>query len=302
MRIGPFEVDESVRELRNPHVISTLRPWIDAGSVGKLVLTRLQERLGAQDVGSLARPGQFFDFTRYRPIVRGSADDRSITVPNTTLSAVRRTEEPDLLFLDMLEPHSNAEDYVDSVLELLSTVGTKAFWRIGAWWGAVPHTRPLRVSHAVGGKRGDPKSGRPISQGAGYEGPTSIMSVVNDDLEKLRISNNSLMLQLPHYAQLEEDYSAAAAVLETVSDIYGLASELEESIIGFRARGEPQYAQLSDMVAGDPDMRALVQQLEAAYDAEVASAEDDTPPLSPEIEGFLGEVTGKMDSGEGGDG
>ena len=122
MRVGAFEIDDSVHGLRNPHVISTLRPWIDAGSVGKLVLARLEDRLGARSAGSLVQPGQFFDFTRYRPVVRYRGDERTFVVPNTTVSYVRRREEPDFVFLDLLEPHSHAEDYIESILELISSL------------------------------------------------------------------------------------------------------------------------------------------------------------------------------------
>ncbi|MGK2966594.1 MAG: PAC2 family protein [Tepidiformaceae bacterium] len=295
MRIGAFEVDESVRDLRDPQVISTLRPWIDAGSVGGLALTSLQERLGAREVGSLARPGEFFDFTRYRPVVRWDGDERLLTVPNTRISSARRGDGPDLLFLDVLEPHSRAEDYVDSLMELLAWAGVKAFCRIGAWYTAVPHTRPPRVTHSVAGKQVDRQTGRESPSTRRYEGPTSILNLMNDRLDALGIGNNSLMLQLPHYAQLEEDYTAAGAMLVAIGEIYDLAPELVERAAGYEARGRLQHDKLDRMVANDPELRAMLAGAEAAYDAEEASAPSDTPRLSPEIERFLGEISGVMD-------
>lgn len=298
MRVGAFEVDDAIHGLRNPIAISTLRPWIDAGSVGKLVLTPLGDRLKTREAGGLARPGEFFDLTRYRPTVRYDGDQRVFSVPNTAVTYARRASEPDVLFLDVLEPHMRAEDYVDSILELLSFAGVKTFCRIGAWYAGAPHTRPLRVSHSIGGVQIDPKTGRQIAQTQRYEGPTSIMNRVNEGLEERGIKNQSLMLQLPHYAQLEEDYSAAAAMLEALGELCGFSGELTEWIVGYKTRGRRQYEQLDQMVARDPELRGLLAQLEAVYDTEHGASADDSATLSPEIQQFLNEITGRMDAGE----
>ena len=34
MRLGDFEIVEPVPELKDPHVLAVLRPWIDVGNVG----------------------------------------------------------------------------------------------------------------------------------------------------------------------------------------------------------------------------------------------------------------------------
>lgn len=298
MRVGAFEIEASAGELQEPQVIATLRPWIDAGSVGGLILRSLQEHLGAREVGSLARPGDFFDFTRYRPVTRYNGDERVLTIPNTRVSCARRGGGPDLVLLDLLEPHSRAEDYIDSIVELVTWLGATEMCRVGAWYGSVPHTRPPRISQSVGGNQVDRATGRTPSPARRYEGPTSILNVINDRLEKLGIVNTSLMLQLPHYAQLEEDFSAAAAMLEAVGEIYGLAPEIAERTAAYEARGNMQHEQLDRMVANDPELRALVAGAESAYDAEYPAAVDDGPRLSPEIERFLGEVTGSMDDGD----
>ena len=69
MRIGKFELNEPLPTLRSPHVIASLTPWIDAGSVGSLTIERLERYMEATDLGKLEKPGAFFDFTRYRPVV-----------------------------------------------------------------------------------------------------------------------------------------------------------------------------------------------------------------------------------------
>src|SRR5574341_1254530 len=146
MRVGAFEVDEPIPELRDPHVISMLSPWLDAGSVGTLTLDVLERNFGARSIARLARPGNFFDFTRYRPTIQYKDGERVYRVPNCDLSYARSEQGQDLAFLHLLEPHAGAEEYIDSILELLKTIGTKRLCRIGAMWDAVPHTRPLPVN------------------------------------------------------------------------------------------------------------------------------------------------------------
>src|SRR5438094_6738650 len=119
MRIGAFEIREPVPELREPHALVMIRPWVDVGSVGTLTLGRLQRHFTAEEFGKLARPGTFFNFTRYRPNVRNVNGERKTTFPNSNVYYAQPEGGPDLLFLHLLEPHAMAEDYVDSIVDLL---------------------------------------------------------------------------------------------------------------------------------------------------------------------------------------
>ena len=83
MKLGEFEIAEPIPELRDPHVLAVLRPWIDVGSVGTLTLSRLERHLRAQELGRLARPGRFYDFTRYRPRSFLNEGRREFSIPNT---------------------------------------------------------------------------------------------------------------------------------------------------------------------------------------------------------------------------
>ena len=67
MRIGAFEINDPIPDLNEPYVFAILRPWIDMNHVGSLTLNRLETQFGAKELGKLAKPGNFFDFTRYRP-------------------------------------------------------------------------------------------------------------------------------------------------------------------------------------------------------------------------------------------
>jgi hypothetical protein len=298
MRIGAFEIAEPVPELRDPHAFAMVRPWVDVGSVGTLTLNRLERHLASKELGRLARPGVFFDFTRYRPTMRMVDGQREVKIPNSIIRYAKTEEGRDYLFLHLLEPHSNGEDYTDSLLEVIKHFNVKQYCRIGAMYDAVPHTRPLLVSGTLG-------SVQPIRQvpnfkvrRSTYQGPTTIMNLLSDGIDKSDIEALSFMVHLPQYVQLEEDYAGTSRMIEVLSAVYDY---IPADLAPLR-RGQRQYRELSASLERNTELKDLIQQMEAYYDAQVDSeesaAEKSAPAatLSPEIERFLSELGERLDS------
>ena len=291
MRIGAFEISEPVPELREPHAIAMIKPWVDVGSVGSLTLKELEGHFGALELGKLVRPGTFFDFTRYRPDVRLVGGQREMTYPNSKISYARTEDGPDLLFLHLLEPHAMAEDYVESIVALFKHFGVKVYCRLGAMYDSVPHTRPIVVTGNPGPL--EPRSGvSPLIQQrqSQYEGPTTIMNLLTDEAPRLGIETMSFMVHLPHYAQLDEDFAGTARMLEVLAAYYDVPASLAPT-----DKGELQYAEVDAAVQQRPEVKMLVARLEEYYDSRYESPrpedrgpETDSPAtLSPEIERFL---------------
>jgi hypothetical protein len=105
-------------------------------------------------------------------------------------------------------------------------------------------------------------------------------------------------VHLPHYAQLEQDYSGQYSLLRLLSLLYGFSLELTE----LKQRGEEQYRRISLAVNRDPQLKGLVEAMERLYDARAAKPEiEETEPLSPEVERFLREMGRRLDqAGNGG--
>ncbi|MBI4202690.1 MAG: PAC2 family protein [Chloroflexi bacterium] len=307
MQIGAFEIREPVPELRRPHVIANLRPWVDAGSVGTLAIARLERQLMAQDLGALATPGRYFDFTRYRPMSYNVDGQRRFSVPNTALRYAPGGKDFDFIFLHMLEPHALAEEYIESLFEVFKHFKAERYGRIGGMYDAVPHTRPLLVMASLNGQpikglRGTIANNRQ----RGYQGPTSIMNILGDKVTEAGMENMSLMVRLPQYVQLEEDRTGSARLLGTMCQIYDfLPQELGES-----QRGVRQYERVTAEVERNPGVLALVKKLEDDYDARIEGAiqeepqpeeEFQRPPtatLAPSIEEFLRSIGGDSDDGD----
>ncbi len=299
MRIGAFEIREPVPELRHPHVFTKVRPWVDVGSAVTIALSRLERHFGANELGRLARPGNFFDFTRYRPTIRLVDGRREVTIPNSIINYAQTEEGPDYLFFHLQEPHAFGEDYTDSVLEVFKYFGISRHCRLGAMYDVMPHTRPLVVTGDTGGVPTKGNMGDLRMRRSTYQGPTSIMNLVSDGLTKLdmEIGTLNFMVHLPQYLQLEEDYAGAARLLEVLSDIYDIPADLLPT-----QKGKQQYGELDKAVERNSELQALVKRMESQYDDEEASREREGPPsqpLSPEVERFLQEMDQRFtDPGE----
>jgi hypothetical protein len=109
------------------------------------------------------------------------------------------------------------------------------------------------------------------------------------DLETL-----SLMVHLPLYLKLDDDYAGSARILTVLSDLYGFSRRLPE--IGM---AEKQYDQVTPAMDDNPALRDMVERFERGSDVESLNENPgkesgDSPDgqqggvsLPPEIEQFL---------------
>ncbi len=286
MRIGAFELDEPLPELREPHVIATLRPWIDVGSVGALVLSWLEAHFDAEDLGRLARPGNFFDFTRYRPNIYMKDGQRQVNIPNTSVTYGKQDTGNDLIFLHLLEPHNHSEDYVESVQQLLEKFDVKRYTLLGSMYDYTPHTRPMSVSGRSQGSK-SPKGLEHLElKQSNYQGPTTITSLIGHQAAATGVETMTFIVHLPQYTQLEEDYLGTVPIMEIISPLYSVP--VDQSFI---AKAEKQRRQVDGALEKNPQLKTIVEQLESHYDARAArKKEEEMPQLSPEVETFLAEM------------
>jgi len=290
--VGAFELREPLPELREPRLILNLRPWIDVGSVGSMALTWLEEAWGAEPLAQLKRPGRFYDFTRYRPMLYRHEGQRQVSVPNTGVHRASVSGQ-DWLLMHTLEPHTHGDEFVDEVLALMQFLGVREYSLIGSMYAPVPHTRPPLAS---GGATSDDLQARLRRAGvreSNYEGPTTILAMLPALAHEHGIETTTMIIQLPAYAQIERDYRGLQAMLSLLCRAYGFS--LDISAVEEEARRQAQA--MEESIRDDPRLQAWVTELEAAYDAEVSSAEP-AAPLSPELESFLREVEQRWTEGE----
>jgi len=289
VRIGAFELNEPIPELNEPYVFATLHPWIDVNNVGSLALTGLEAQLGAEELGRLAQPGNFFDFTRYRPTLYLEGGTRRVSIPNTTLRYAKREGQNDLLCLHLLEPHARAEVYVDSVLRLLKTLKVKKYCLLGSMYDVVPHTRPLIVNGGAIGRETMIDLKRSEAQLSHYQGPTSITTLITQRALEVGTETIWFIVSLPQYVVLEDDYIGKVRLMEILNLLYNIPIDKKD----FEKAAE-QRGIVNNKVEKTPELRNILPQLETLYEVRIKREEGEKrPKLSPEVEEILWRIMGK---------
>lgn len=289
MRVGAFELKEPIPELNEPYVFATLHPWIDVNNVGSLILNGLEAQFEAKDLGGLARPGAFFDFTRYRPTLYYEGDERRITVPNTTLRYARREKGNDLLFLSLLEPHALAEVYVDSILRVLSVLKARKYILLGSMYDVVPHTRPLVVNGGAVGKETILDLRKSEAVKSHYQGPTSITTLITQRAPESGIETIWFIVSLPQYVVLEEDYIGKLRLMEILNLLYHIPIDKRDYEKAVEQRGL-----VNQKVEKTPELKNILPHLETLYEVRIKREEGERrPDLPPEIEEILWKIMGK---------
>jgi hypothetical protein len=289
VRIGAFEVEGPLPELNAPCVFAILHPWIDVNGVGTMVLSELETQFGAKDFARLARPGQFFDFTRYRPTLYLEEGIRKVSIPNITLRYAKREGENDFFFLHLLEPHALSEVFVDSVLRLFTRLKVKRYILLGSMYDAVPHTRPYIVNGGAIGKEAELDLRKSGALRSHYQGPTTITFLITQKASELGMEAVWFIVSLPQYVALEEDYLGKVRLMEILNLLYRIP-------VGKRdfERALEQRSMISQKVERSTELKNLLPQLETLYDLRIKSKEGEgIPKLSAEIEEILWRISGK---------
>ena len=289
MRIGAFEVKEPIPELNEPYLFAILRPWIDVNNVGSLVLNELETQLGAKELARLAKPGHFFDFTRYRPTLYYEEGIRRVSIPNMTLRYAKREGGNDLLFLHLLEPHALSEVYVDSVLRLLKTLKVKKYILLGSMYDAVPHTRPLIINGGAIGRETQLDLKKSEAQPSYYQGPTSITTLITQRAPEFGTETIWFIVSLPQYVILEEDYIGKMRLMEILNLLYNIPIDKKDF-----EKATEQRNIINQKVEKTPELKNILPQLETLYEVRIKREQGEIrPKLSPEIEEILWKIMGK---------
>ena len=292
--IGPFELVDPLPTLNQPRMLVALQPWVDVGSVATMTLAYLGEAMNAQPLGHLARPGRYFDFTRYRPMLTRENGQRRVTLPNTHLHSAT-SPEGDWIFLHSLEPHNNGDEFVEGLIELVVKLHVTEYVLIGSMYAPVPHTRAAPVS---GGSSSEAMQQKLCAAGvreSNYEGPTTVLAMLGAAVPAEGIETASVILQLPAYAQVERDYMGLQAMLELMHNLYGF----EVDMAPVREEADRQRQALDETASEDPRLQVWLKELEQSYDREMKllpspeGSEEPQTQLSPELEKFLREVEGR---------
>ena len=194
----------------------------------------------------------------------------------------------DIVLVSGIEPHLRWRTFTEALLEAATRSGSRLVVTLGSMSGMSPHTRPPAVTGSSTNRELADRLGldRPS-----YQGPTGVVGVLHDTLDRAGIPVISLRVSVPYYLPDSPNPKATRALLrrfEQVSGIDTAHADLDGPAAEWQSRVELA-------VAGDAEVRAHVRRLESQVDqSEDLMARGDD--LAAELEAFLREQDAPPDA------
>jgi proteasome assembly chaperone (PAC2) family protein len=277
--------DQLAGGLDRPILVVAFRGLFDAAGSATSAVEWLAERLDSVQVGDVD-PETFFDFTPERPVVEFDDHDvRWIRWATNRVLAVRTAEgQRDLVLVSGVEPHLRWRTFTEALLEAAIRSESRMVVTLGSMSGMSPHTRPPAVTGS--------STNRDLADRLGldrpsYQGPTGVVGVLHDTLDRAGVPVISLRVSVPYYLPDSPNPKATRALLrrfEQVSGIDTAHADLDGPAAEWQSR-------VDQAVAGDDEVSTHVRRLESQVD----QSEDLMPrgdDLAAELEAFLREQDG----------
>jgi predicted ATP-grasp superfamily ATP-dependent carboligase len=283
-------------------MVLALDGFLDAGSATAIAARHLAESSAGGRVVATFEVDEFHDYRARRPAMSFVRDHyEQYDAPRLLVRLLADAGGSPYLMLHGPEPDNRWEAFAGAVRKVIEQLGVSRVIGLGAVPMAVPHTRPIAVTHHAN----NPEL---LSADSPWRGELRIPSSAQALLE-LRLGEwghdaMGFVAHIPHYlAQL--DYpQAAVSLLEHVERAGRLTINISELQTAARDRDE----EVANYLASNTEVLEVVQALEQQYDAFARAeqegssllAEDEPIPTGEEIgrqfEQFLAGLDGPEDN------
>jgi proteasome assembly chaperone (PAC2) family protein len=273
---------DSLDSLTRPVLVVAFKGLFDASGSATSALEWLMEKSESEDIGEIDSE-TFFDFTQERPLISFDKNgERTLTWPKNKIVTIKTNgNERDLLAISGIEPHLRWRTFSKLLIEIVNKSNAESVLTLGSMVGMTPHSRPLTVT----GSSTNPELAERLHlEKPSYQGPTGIVGVLHDALDRSKIPVISLRVSVPHYVPDSPNPKATRALLRRFEQVTGVTTEYEE-LDGPAADWQKQ---VDAAVASDDEITAYVTRLETAIDEDenlLPSGDD----LAAEFEAFLRE-------------
>jgi predicted ATP-grasp superfamily ATP-dependent carboligase len=266
-------------------MVLVLDGFLDAGNAAAIAAAHLAREAAGGRVVATFEVDEFHDYRARRPAMSFVRDHyEQYDAPRLVVRVLRDDAGTPYLLMHGPEPDNRWEAFAATVRHVVERLGVRRVIGLGAVPMAVPHTRPIAITHHAN----NPSL---LSADSPWRGELRIPSSAQALLE-LRLGESGhdamgFVAHIPHYlAQL--DYpQAAVALLEHVERAAGIAVDLTDLREVARSRDE----EIASYLSANTEVLEVVQALEQQYDtfaraqAEGSSllAEDEPIPTGEEI-------------------
>ena len=273
------ELTRDLRDLNDPAVVVAFSGWNDAGDAASGAVQHLRETCSTELAFALD-PDDYYDYQVNRPVVTlDEADRREIEWPTTRVSVGQLAGGRDLVLVEGPEPNLRWRQFSTAIASALQSASVRRVHLLGALLADTPHTRPIPVSTSTGDQELMTALGLAPST---YEGPTGILGVLADTVQRAGVEVLSTWAAVPHYVAHPPCPKATLALLSSLEQLMDTAIDLGDLPELARAweRG------VNELAADDAEVADYVSTLEQQQDAaELPQASGDA--IAAEFERYL---------------
>jgi proteasome assembly chaperone (PAC2) family protein len=274
-------------ELDRPVLVVALEGWVDAGLGAATALATLLGD-GATEPLVTFDGDHFLDQRARRPVVR-IVDGVTVELswPRTEVRTGTDRDGADIAFLIGPEPDFHWHAFIDAVVDLVRQWQVRLVVGLGAFPAPAPHTRPVKLAGTA-----PPQSASLIREVGVVQGelevPAGVLAALEVALGEAGVDAVSLWARVPHYVAAMPFPEAAAALIDGLAAVGGLALESAS----LRRAADSTRQQIDKLIAGNVEHLDMVRKLEESIDAsegnplgiaEVPSGDE----LAAELERFL---------------
>lgn len=268
--------------LDDPVLVVTLEGWIDAGLGAAAAVAALLAAVPTEPVASFDTD-TLLDHRARRPIVRiVDGVNTALMWPEIQLRYGKAPSGRDVLALVGPEPDHQWRAFAGAVAELAGSFGVSFVVGLGAFPAPVPHTRPVRLASTA---TVDELARRVGFVPGTIDVPAGAQAALERQFADLGVPAVGLWARVPHYAAAMPYPEASAVLLEGLADVAGIVVDTAE----LRTAATAARERLDQLIANSDEHQALVRQLEAQADAELADPMrlPSGDELAAEVERFL---------------
>jgi predicted ATP-grasp superfamily ATP-dependent carboligase len=279
-------------------MVLVLDGFLDAGSSSAIAGRHLAGEAGGGRVVATFEVDEFHDYRARRPAMSFVRDHyEQYDAPRLVVRLLADDAGTPYLLMHGPEPDNKWEAFAAAVRYVVERLGVDRVIGLGAVPMAVPHTRPIAITH---------HANKPelLAADSPWRGELRIPSSAQALLE-LRLGETGhdamgFVAHIPHYVAQFDYPQAAVALLEGLEDVTGL--QWDQAAL--KEAGEARQVEIATQIADSDDVRDVVTGLEQQYDAYHSKAanllaEDEALPSGEEIGAQFEQFLARLEEPEG---
>ena len=281
-----YELTSPLPELDHPVLVVHLAGWIDASGAAAAALAALERACGTEVLATFDSD-MFVDYRARRPTMEiREGINAGLVWSDIELRHGTDPQGRDVLLLTGPEPDMQWKRFAAAVTDVVVRLGAQKAVGFGAYPFATPHTRPTQLSCTS--PSAEVVAATPYDKGT-VDVPAGMSSVLEHSLTEAGVAMLGLWARVPHYISAMAYPAASVALLQGLTDATGI----RVPVIDLENEAHKQRRRIDQLVEGNDEHKAMVEQLESLFDqaaeqantlaGELPSGDD----LAAEFEKFL---------------